>query len=401
MSSSAATQPMVHMQLLEAGVARISLAGEWGLRTGHYPDSDVVCDRLRKKAHLVTKVECIGTEIRSWDALLVAFLYQLRECCASIDRECVWQEMPEGVEPMLQGLAAQQTAATVETHATEDESLTAWQRRKKRWMLAWDALLERWGKIGFACKSASERVLDYIGELMLSLKRWVRQEAYFRQEDFVQALAACGPQALPIVTLISFLVGMTLAFVGLMQLKEFGADIFVANMVVIAMAREMGAMMTAIIMAGRTASSYAARLGTMVVNQEVDALETTGIKPMDFLVLPRVLALVVMMPWLTIYSIAVGIAGGALIAITMRDLTVVGYWNQTIEAANAHDFYAGFIKSAVFGVVVAMAGCYHGLRCGRSSEAVGQVTTAAVVSSIVYIIFWDSLLTVVYDITDF
>ena len=200
------------------------------------------------------------------------------------------------------------------------------------------------------------------------------------------------------MTLISFLVGMIMAFVGAVQLQQFGASIYVANMVAIAMAREMGAMMTAIIMAGRTGSAYAAQLGTMNVSQEIDALTTMGIPAMDFLVLPRMLALSQMLPLLAVYADFVGIVGGAVVATGMLDVSLVQYWEQTKSALTVTDFTTGVGKSAVFGILVAVAGCLQGLRSGRSAAAVGASATAAVVSAIVLVIVADGLFAVVFNL---
>ena len=193
-------------------------------------------------------------------------------------------------------------------------------------------------------------------------------------------------KTLGIVSLVSFLLGAILAFVGAVQLQQFGATIFVANLVGIAMARDMGALMTAIVMAGRSGAAYAAQLGSMKVNQETDALVTLGISPVEFLVVPRVIALSTMMPLLTLYAILMGIAGGALVATTMLDLSLVTYWNQTAGALSVGDILGGLFKALVYGVLIALAGCREGMRCGGSASAVGDAATAAVVSSIVAII---------------
>ncbi|MFH0343177.1 MAG: MlaE family ABC transporter permease, partial [Chromatiales bacterium] len=208
----------------------------------------------------------------------------------------------------------------------------------------------------------------------------------------------CGAQALPIVSLISFLVGLILAFVGAVQLEQFGAQIYVANLVGIAMAREMGAMMTGIVIAGRTGAAFAAQLGTMMVNEEIDALTTTGLPPMEFLVLPRMLALMLMVPLLCLYADLMGILGGALIGVSMLDLGIVEYYNQTRAALDLSTFLLGLIKAAIFGVLVALAGCLRGMQCGRSASAVGEAATSAVVTGIVWIIVSDAILTVLYQV---
>jgi phospholipid/cholesterol/gamma-HCH transport system permease protein len=164
------------------------------------------------------------------------------------------------------------------------------------------------------------------------------------------------------------------------------------------MAREMGAMMVGIILAGRTGAAFAAQLGTMQVNEEIDALTTFGFSPMEFLVLPRMLALLLMAPLLCLYADVMGILGGALVGITMLDLPTVTYFQQTQSGVRLTDFAGGLLKSAVYGAVVAVAGCLRGLQCGRSSAAVGQATTSAVVTSIVFIILSMAVLTVIYNV---
>lgn len=206
---------------------------------------------------------------------------------------------------------------------------------------------------------------------------------------------------MPIISLISLLVGMILAFLGSVQLKMFGAEVFVADAVAVGMVREMGALMTGIIMAGRTGAAFAARLGTMQVNEEVDALQTMGFSPMEFLVLPRALALILMMPLLAIYANVLGILGGAIVGILMLDLTPVQYYLQTVGSINLQAIVSGLIKSSVFGVLVAVSGCMQGIRCGRSASAVGEATTAAVVNAIVYIVVADSIISIIYVLTGF
>jgi phospholipid/cholesterol/gamma-HCH transport system permease protein len=192
-------------------------------------------------------------------------------------------------------------------------------------------------------------------------------------------------------------VGLILAFVGAVQLKLFGAQIYVADLVGIGMAREMGAMMTAIVMAGRTGAAFAAQLGTMVVNEEIDALKTLGIAPMEFLVLPRMLALVLMLPLLCLYANLMGILGGGLIGVGLLDISPMAYLNQTRAALNLTQFVVGLVKAGVFGVLVALSGCLRGMQSGRSASAVGEAATSAVVTAIVSIIVSDAILTVIFD----
>ena len=223
-------------------------------------------------------------------------------------------------------------------------------------------------------------MLQFLGEAMESFGRLTIGRARFRRSDLVDIIFECGAAALPIVTLISFLVGLILAFVGAIQLTQFGAQIYVADLVGIAMAREMGALMTAIIMSGRTGAAFAAQLGTMQVNEEIDALTTFGLSPMDFLVLPRMIALILMMPLLCIYADLMGILGGALVGVGMLKLSVTEYVNETINGVSLTDFSVGIFKSAIFGVLVAICGCMRGIQCGRSASAVGLAATSAVVT---------------------
>jgi phospholipid/cholesterol/gamma-HCH transport system permease protein len=191
---------------------------------------------------------------------------------------------------------------------------------------------------------------------------------------------------------------LILAFVGAVQLQMFGAQIFVANLVGIAMVRVLGAVMAGIVMAGRTGAAFAAQLGTMQVNEEIDALRTLGVSPMEFLVLPRMLALVVMMPLICIYADLMGVLGGLIVGVGMLDIGLLQYINQTRAALNLTFFFIGLFQACVFGVLVALAGCLRGMQCGRSASAVGAATTSAVVTSIVAIIVATGIITVVCNV---
>jgi phospholipid/cholesterol/gamma-HCH transport system permease protein len=235
-----------------------------------------------------------------------------------------------------------------------------------------------------------------MGELVQSFGRLIRGKANYQRSDLVVVIQEAGVEAIPIVSLISFLIGMIFAFVGVMQLEMFGAGIFTANLVALAMVREMAAIMTGIVMAGRTGASYAAQIGTMKVNEEIDALTTMGIDPMDFLVLPRVIALIIMMPLLTMYASLMGILGGTVVGVGMLDISLVQYIEQTKSAVGMSSLLGGLFKSVVYGTLVALAGTQQGIACGNSAMAVGQATTKAVVMGIVLIVVSASILTVIY-----
>ncbi len=242
-------------------------------------------------------------------------------------------------------------------------------------------------------------IIDFTGQTMMSLGRFVTGRARFRMQDFLLIVQQCGADALPIVSLISFLIGLIMAFVGNVQLANFGASLYVADLVGIAMVREMGVMMTGIIMSGRTGASFAAHIGSMKANQEIDALRTFGFNPFDFLVLPRMLALVLMMPLLTMYANFIGILGGMVVGSAVG-IPPSLFWTETLTIVTMGNAFLGVFKSIFFGVVIAMSGCLQGMQAGNSSAAVGHATTRAVVTSITAIIILDSAFAVIFTVLD-
>lgn len=257
--------------------------------------------------------------------------------------------------------------------------------------------LQMLGLRSTAAWQSVEAVLEFSGDTVRSTARFFVGKAKFRASDFWLVVQECGIGALPIVALISFLIGMILAFVGNVQLANFGASLYVADLVGIAMVREMGVMMTAIIMSGRTGAAFAAHIGSMNANQEIDALKTFGFNPFDFLVLPRVFALVLMMPILTVYSNAIGILGGMLVGAGVG-IPPSLFWAELLTAIDVTQSSLGIIKSVFFGVAIAISGCLQGMNSGGSSAAVGQATTRAVVASITTIIVLDSAFAVIFTI---
>jgi phospholipid/cholesterol/gamma-HCH transport system permease protein len=283
--------------------------------------------------------------------------------------------LPAGVRRLVE--LALTVAPVQNAGAAPDDALTARVGR---------VALDAWGTVGDANR--------FVGELTLAFLALLRGRARFRRVDWMHAVEATGVGALGIVALINFLIGAVLAFVGAVQLQQFGATIYVANLVAIGVARELGALMTGIVMAGRTGASFAAVLGTMRVNEEVDALETMGLRPVEFLVLPRVLATALMMPALVAYADLMGLLGGLFVGTTLLDVGTMQYVQQTQSALALRHVWIGLGKSVVFGLVVASTGCYYGIRCGRSAEAVGRATTRAVVMGIVQVVVADAVFTV-------
>jgi len=355
----------------------VRLAGAW-IINNRPPNADVVIQCLDPESGI--RRVCFDTDaLTAWDSRLLTFLIKIHDYCDAHEIKVDPQCLPGGVQGLL------------------DLAHSAPERKGARRQERQDSLLTRIGNRTLVLAGEIEANLSFLGEACLSFARLFVGKARYRRSDLLQMIQECGPAALPIVTLISVLVGLILAFVGAVQLQMFGAQIYVANLVGLGMTREMGAMMAAIIMAGRTGAAFAAQLGSMQVNEEVDAFKTMGIPPMDFLVLPRMLALILMMPMLALYADFMGILGGLLVGVGMLDITLLEYYHQTEAAIGMNDVLGGLFKSVVFGVLVALAGCLRGMQCGRSSSAVGNAATQAVVTGIVWIIVSDSVLTVIYN----
>jgi phospholipid/cholesterol/gamma-HCH transport system permease protein len=356
----------------------IRLAGDWIIGEG-IPS----VEEVQKQADSGPPVQHIAFDTQDlgrWDSCLITFLIKVFDQFSSRQIDTNREGLPEGVRRLLD-LAA----AVPEKKDAHKEALR-------------EPLLVQVGKASMDIARHAGALVTFLGESTIAFGKFFVGKAKFRRSDLWLTIQQCGIDALPIVTLISFLVGLILAFVGAIQLAMFGAQIFIANLVGIAMAREMAAIMTGIIMAGRTGAAFAAQIGTMQVNEEVDALITMGVAPMEYLVLPRMLALIVMMPLLCIYANLVGILGGLVVGAGMFDISFIKYMEQTRLALNLTHFGLGIFKSAIFGVLVAIAGCLQGMECGRSASAVGDAATSAVVTSIVLIVVTDGFFAVITNI---
>ncbi|MCR4665865.1 MAG: ABC transporter permease [Desulfovibrio sp.] len=239
---------------------------------------------------------------------------------------------------------------------------------------------------------------SFLNDVCEALLAFIRGRSCMRAKDFFAAMHECSLKALPIVSVTNLLFGLILAFVGAVQLTQFGVQIYVAGLVGIGMLRVMGAIMVGIVMAGRIGASYAALLGTMQVNEEIDALKTLGVNPVEFLVLPRMLALLIMVPVLTLYADLMGILGGYLVGTIMLDIGPVEYLNATERMVHFKHGLIGLSYATTFGIVIAVTGCYQGMRCGRSAQAVGEATTRAVVEAIVGIIIMTAIITIICNI---
>ena len=359
-------------------VLTISLSGSWKLDQG-VPSADAALKEI-ESGQPVRSVALDVTEMSGWDSGLLTFLIKIFETCSKAKIEVDKEGLPEGVRRLI-NLAT----AVPERKGARKEA-------KK------EAFLSMVGGKSVAFYRSFLEMLDFLGESSLAFTRLLRGKSSFRRSDLWLLLQECGGQALPIVSLITLLVGLILAFVGAIQLKLFGAQVYVADIVAIAMVRVMGAIMTGIIMAGRTGAAFAAQIGTMQVNEEIDALKTMGISPVEFLVLPRMIALIIMMPLLCIYADLMGIVGGMVVGVGMLGINPTEYLNRTQETLTLTTLWIGLFHSAVFGVLVALAGCLRGMQCGRSASDVGYAATSAVVTGIISIIVATAIITFMCEV---
>ncbi len=359
----------------EAGpMSTLHLSGTWRLGRP-LPSAETAAQGLQA----TSGVRFDASELKGWDTGLMVFLLELDRLCRERGLAVDPGGLPDGARRLYRLATAVPPASRSEPKAPT-------------------GLFWRVGQATLAAAAEGRAMLAFIGEATVAFGRLIAGRARFHRSDLVLTIQEVGAQALPIVSLISFLVGVILAFLGSVQLLQFGAQIYVAPLVGIGMARDMAAMMVGIILAGRTGAAFAAQLGTMQVNEEIDALTTFGFAPMEFLVLPRMLALVLMTPLLCLYADLMGILGGAFVGVMFLDLPSVTYFQATQEGVRLIDFGGGLFKAAVYGMLVALAGCLRGIQCGRSSAAVGQATTSAVVSSIVLIVVSMAVLTMIYNV---
>ena len=351
------------------------LLGDWTLQE----DCPDFGDLVPKLAGLENQtIQCSTDKLGEWDSALPAFLLQAFNYCQQNDIRFDYSGLPEGAQTLLT------VATAVKTHVPPEQE-------QRSWLQALDPTAKL-GKIA----GTIEESLQFMGETTVAMGRLITGRANTRRVDFLDFIYQAGPAAFGIITLTSFLVGMILAYLGAAQLAQFGAQIYVADLVAIGMLREMGVLMTAVVMAGRTGAAYAAQLGTMQTNEEIDAIVTLGISPIEFLVLPRMLALVVIMPLLVLYANVIGILGGALVAAGM-DVSFVQFWQQLKGVLSFTHLNVGLVKSVFFAMLIAVAGCRAGMQCGRSSAAVGQAATNAVVVSIVYLIVADAAFNIMFQ----
>ena len=361
----------------EGATLVLLISGDWLLRLER-PSFDAVESALAGES-AITSLRVEGAQVGQWDTALLLFVRKCHDQAMHRSLEFTFGVLPEGVADMVD-----LSLAVPEAEATPPVAQSNW--------------FTHIGGRTLAVCAGFGRYCDFIGRFCLDVATFLRGGSQLRKRDFLALLQATGPQALGIVSLLSFLMGLIVAFVGVVQLQKFGADIYVADLVGIAMTRELAAVMLGVIMAGRTGAAFAAQIGSMKVNEEVDALTCFGISSMQFLVLPRVFALILMMPLLCVCADLVSIFGGMVVAVGISDVTATQYINQIQAAVALNDFMVGIFKSVIFGIIVAVAGCYRGLHCGKDASAVGLAATSAVVTGITWLVVADAIFAVAFQI---
>ena len=352
----------------------VSCAGRWR-QDQNLPAAAVI---LAEQGDTLRRLSINTAQLSTWDTGFLAFLRTLVTLCEERGISIDQGGLPKGVRHLLA------MAAAVPEQKVAKRSSTG------------QSLFFQVGAATVAFLRGAPEMLRFLGEITLSFGRLLRGRARFRLSDLWWEIEEVGPRALVIVSVISFLVGLILAYLGADQLRLVGAQIFIADLVAIGMVREVGALMTGIIIAGRTGAAFAAQLGTMQVNEELDAFKTLGISPIDFLVLPRMLALMLMVPLLTLYAGFVGMLAGMLVSATIFDIGMFEYYTETLRALELKHFLVGLSKGSVYGAMVAYAGCLRGMQCGRSAESVGEAATSAVVTGILLITISASLMTIIF-----
>jgi phospholipid/cholesterol/gamma-HCH transport system permease protein len=356
-------------------IMEIGIEGDWLLTGRQLPALNSLLVTINSDKS-IAGIRFVTANLGQWDSLLVTELIRILDCAGHqgvvVDKS--------GLPETIQGLLALVYTVPERSDARRPHSENSWRSAlfAQVWLMA----------------AHAREMLVFVGDVARSLFLVCCGKQRFRHGDFWLYLQECGPSALPIVTLISLLVGLILAFVGALELSLFGAQIYIANLVSLGMTREMGGLMTAVIMSGRTGAAFAAQLGTMHVNDEIDALKTMNLDPMAFLVVPRMLALILILPLLCLYADLMGMIGGGLVAVNLFDVSLIEYVDRTTHAVKLADFLVGFVKCSVFGVLIALSGCMRGMQCGRSASAVGDAATSAVVTSIVFIVVADSVMTI-------
>jgi phospholipid/cholesterol/gamma-HCH transport system permease protein len=358
---------------MEGTVLRVRLAGDWSISGARPNWTGNLAGRAPQR--VVLAADGLG----DWDSSLLLFLFEVQLWCRMAGAYCDTKALPE-----------KDAHALLKQMSVSHETSVPFDRSENFFTGVGEATLDAVQK--------ARAFTHFIGECVIGVNRMWKRPQKFRWADAIEEMQNCGAMALPIVSLISFLVGVTLAYIGAIVLRQYGGDIYVADLVGLSMVREMGALMTGVVLAGRTGAAYAATLGNMKANEEIDALETLGIPAIDFLVLPRLLALFVMMPLLTLYANALGIVGGMTVASGVLSIPPAAYWVELLTIVDLSDLFVGVTKGATFGLIIGLSGCLRGMEAERSAGGVGRAATSAVVTAILLIIVANALYAVIFDI---
>lgn len=351
--------------------ATLALAGSW-LDYAQTPEWETLAEQLTDHIQLLNVTDA---GIKDWNSTIVAFVLNLVHDAKLKHIQCQWNNLPKGIVKLLD-LAL----AVPERQQLENDDATS-------------NILAKLGRVTVDATTKTGRVLDFLGEITRAIFRFLQGRTRTKWRDIFFQIARCGHQAIAIVSLMSFLIGVILAFIGSIPLGMFGADVYVATLVGIGVQRLMSATTVGTVMAGRTGAAYAAELGSMQANEEVDAYIAMGISPVEMLVLPRTFALSFTMPLLCIYSDALGILGGMAVGVFYSGISFHTFLQHMQETTELQHFFIGVFTCWVFGCLISLCGCYHGMKCGRNSTAVGQAATAAVVSSIVCMVIATAIIT--------
>ncbi len=355
----------------EGDVLVVSLAGTWQVTAPRPAWKDLLGTQTPARVRLV-----VG-DVDKWDTSLLLFLFAAQQWCRATGAYCETDRLPEKISTLLG-----QLVASHETSVPFDRS---------------DNFITTVGLAAVDVLGKVRQIFQFVGECVLAVQQLARHPRKFRWRDCFEEMQQCGAMALPIVSLVSLLVGVTLAYTGAIVLRQYGGDIYIADLIGLSMVREMGAVMTAVVLAGRTGAAFAATLGNMKANEEIDALETLGIPAVQFLVLPRLLALGVMMPLLALYANALGILGGIVVAFGLLGIPPTAFWVEMLTIVDLSDIASGVIKAIAFGFIVGLAGCLRGLQAERSAAGVGRAATSAVVTALLLLIIADAIFAVVFN----
>jgi len=372
MSANPATLEARVSAKAEGDALDVALAGTWQV-TAPRPAWDEV-----RGAQNPSRVRLRADEVAKWDSSLLLFLFEVQQWCRVTGAYCDTEALPEKIRALLAQLAA--------SHETS---------------VPFDRSGSFFTAVGLATQDVwvqAKEISHFVGECVLSVVRLMASPRKFRWGDCLEEMQHCGAMALPIVSLISFLVGVTLAYTGAIVLRQYGGDIYIADLIGLSMVREMGAVMTAVVVAGRTGAAFAATLGNMKANEEIDALEVIGIPTVQFLVLPRLLALAVMMPLLALYANALGIFGGLVVARGLLSIPPTAYWVEMLTIVDMSDVTTGVIKAVAFGLIIGLSGCLRGLQADRSAMGVGRAATSAVVTALLLLVVADAIFAVIFNI---